>query len=91
MPVPTVENPDLTGDGSGGTGGGDGGSGGGGTGGTGGDGSGDCGIPLLCRAAPGGAAGSSGSGGPRDTMTSFADLGYDPTLSVLLTQGMVQR
>ena len=92
VPVPTVENPDLTGDGSGGTdGGGDGGSGDGGTGGSGNDGSDDCGIPLLCRAAPGGTAGSSGSGGPRDTMTSFADLGYDPTLSVLLTQGMVQR
>jgi phospholipid/cholesterol/gamma-HCH transport system substrate-binding protein len=48
-----------------------------------------CGIPLLCRSAPGfDLASTSGAG---EAAESRNDLGYDPTLGLLLTQGMVQR
>jgi phospholipid/cholesterol/gamma-HCH transport system substrate-binding protein len=50
----------------------------------------DCGIPLLCRTAPGFATTTAGPD-PADPLGSAEELGYDPTLGALLVQGMVQR
>jgi phospholipid/cholesterol/gamma-HCH transport system substrate-binding protein len=61
-------------------------AGSGGSGGSGGGSSGGCGIPLQCRAAPGGAL--SGSGSRRAGLRPTA---FDSDLGALLTWGMVQR
>ena len=54
------------------------------------DGGADCGIPLLCRTAPGFTTTASDPDST-DALGSAEELGYDPTLGALLIQGMVQR
>ncbi|HET6627863.1 MAG TPA: MCE family protein [Nocardioidaceae bacterium] len=55
-----------------------------------GGGGGDCGIPLLCRAAP--ALGARHRSGDDVSLSGIGDAsGFDPELAALLTWGMVQR
>ena len=97
LPVPTLEVPDGVLDGGligggGGSGGGDG-DGDGSSGGGDGDGSdaGGCLVPpLVCRPAPGPTPQAAPSGTSAGTSTDARGLGYDPTLGLLLVQGLIR-